>query len=359
MDKSDTNRGRTIAVGQAAGATNSPEICIVPPIQPQRRVSTVEALEMFRQAGAGTTYDADNFFNQFEYATDLHQGNYGRALNNGLGLLNFLQENAGDIYATIHKGTPFYWLGMAAFQVGDYQTATFFFDAAVSEDIRAGMDPAGTSSPSFRFILIEGDQPAQAARDLVRAMQNRIEAAIADYNNLTGLTGPALELINVRDKFLRPALSNPSWRSFTTALISYFLEWNYRGKLLQLRLGSGTAEPFYVHLFKGCVLFESLLKANPKKQPAVETLGQVLDYLSPELGLTRPIGMGRTTFPVVVRDLVSADDQIQTAVRFAGRIRNTVGHNLGWNAAFSSSQYNRLASMVASSCLHAIACLYR
>jgi len=115
-----------IAVGNVVGATNSPEAYTVNPIQQQRQISTAEALEMFRQAGAGTIDDADTFFNRFAYATDLHQGNYGQALNNGLGLLNFLHENDADVYATIHKGTPFYWLGMAAFQVGDYQTATFF-----------------------------------------------------------------------------------------------------------------------------------------------------------------------------------------------------------------------------------------
>jgi len=42
------------------------------------------------------------------------------------------------------------------------------------------------------------------------------------------------------------------------------IEWDYRSTLIELRPGDGTAEPFFIHLFRGCVLFESLLKANPK-----------------------------------------------------------------------------------------------
>jgi hypothetical protein len=40
------------------------------------------------------------------------------------------------------RGTDFYFLGIAAFASHDYQTATFFFDAAASE-AGAGMDVVG------------------------------------------------------------------------------------------------------------------------------------------------------------------------------------------------------------------------
>lgn len=131
--------------------------------------------------------------------------------------------------------------------------------------------------------------------------------------------------------------------------------------MIELRTGGGTVEPFFIHLFKGCVLFESLLKANPKDTPpsTAPTLGLVLQYLSSRLGIPRNVAIGNTDFPAVLSDLSSADDSITTAVQFAGRVRNTVGHNLGWKVALDKSQYDLVARMIASSCLHAIACLYR
>jgi hypothetical protein len=194
------------------------------------------------------------------------------------------------------------------------------------------------------------------------ALQVRIEDAIADYNSRDRPLGISdLELLHIRQSFFTPALTRgrANWRSLATTFISYFLEWDYRARLLDLRVGDGTAEPFFLHLFKGCVLFESLLKANPKNVPTGSTLGQVLNYLSRELGIPSGLQIGNTTFPFIVRDLSISDDKIETAVRFAGRIRNTIGHDLGWGANFDRPQYDMLASMVACSCLHAIACLYR
>jgi hypothetical protein len=40
-------------------------------------------------------------------------------------------------YAKLHKGTPFYWLAWAAFEVHDYETAAFYVDAAVSDNLKA------------------------------------------------------------------------------------------------------------------------------------------------------------------------------------------------------------------------------
>ena len=123
-------------------------------------------------------------------------------------------------------------------------------------------------SVSSRSKVINGNR---RAKQLVMAMQGRIEGAIADYNSRPGRPAGLsdLELSHVRERFLRFAVSkgNEGWRSLATALISYFLEWDYRSTLIELRPGDGTAEPFFIHLFRGCVLFESLLKANPKDIP--------------------------------------------------------------------------------------------
>jgi hypothetical protein len=330
---------------------------------PVRSLDNPEFGEIFRKAGSGTIQDADAFFNSFKYVQDLWEGHHSHALESGMSLLNQCVKTDAALYEQIHKGTVFYWLGMAAFLVHDYETAVYFFDAAVSEDIRAGRDPIHDPSPSFRFILIEGDRQDQAAEALVMETQNRVEDCIDDYNALSGHCSVSrnLDLNDVREKFLKVALSSgrEAWRSLATTFISFFLEWDYRSRLIGIRVGVGTSEPFYLHLFKGCVLFESLLKANPKNRPPGQMLGQVLNHLSSDLGIPPNLGIGGATFPSVVYDISSADDEIKTAVKFTGRIRNTVGHDLGWNTELDRSQYDKLASMIASACLHCIACLYR
>jgi len=367
----DESNTKTVSAAGGPGASSESSGVLVqlgegaPKSSGENGVSDPELRTMFLEAASRGTDSADEFFNRFRCMQDVFYGrNYSSALQEGLFLLTKCKNIDAGVYQTIHKGTPFYWLGMAAFLVSDYETAAFLFDAAVSEDIRAGRNPTKESTPAFRFILVEGDQPGQAAKPLVLAMQNRLEAAISGYNAQLGRSPGIsdLALPDVRQKFLLPALStmNKRWRSLATALISYFLEWDYRSTLIDLRPGPGTAEPFFLHLFKGCVLFESLLKANPTAAVSGKMLGQVLDELSSALGIPPRLGIGGgVTFPMVVGELASANDEVKTAVRFAGRIRNTVGHDLGWEANLDRSQYDKLASMVASSFLHAIACLYR
>jgi len=231
--------------------------------------------------------------------------------------------------------------------------------------LRAGADPETNSTPALHFIQIEGEQPNQAARGLVKVAQARVEDVINEYNNIPGRPRdvPDLTIADLRALFLRPAVSpgREGWRSLATAFISFFLEWDYRNTLLDLRVGSGTAEPFFIHLFKGCVLFESLMKANPNHQiPAnARTLGQVLQSFHSHLGIPHNIRTGSADFPTILLNLQSADGTVQTAVEFTGRIRNSIGHNLGWEVNLDKIQYHRLFRMVAVSCLHAIACLYR
>ena len=307
---------------------------------------------------------ANDFFGTFHYLEQLLNGNSCAAFDEGIELLQQCRRIAPDDYAKVHKGTPFYWLGTAAFLKHDYEIAVFFFDAACSEDLRIGAHPIHNSTPSFRFILVEADQPAQAARSLVEATQKRLERVIADYNCLPGRpSGVApLQLKEIRDSFLMPAVlpSGGGLRTLATAFISFCLEWDYMSALITLRPCEGTTEPFFLHLFKGCLLFESLLKANPKKPPkSAENLGKTLQYLRSELGTAHNITIRQVDFLTILASLATAANSIPMAIEYAGRIRNTVGHHLGWKAPLEPGTYDSLASRVACACLHAIACLYR
>lgn len=330
-----------------------------------RNLEDEEFRVMFLQTAQRGTQEANDFFGSFKYVYELFQGNYSEALNQGISLLNKCRSINNQSYEAIHKGTPFYWLGTAAYLVHDHETATFFYDAAVSEDLRAGADPVHNSTPALRFIQIEGEPREQAARQLVLAMQARIEEVIYDYNSRPGRSASVhdLTLPEIRESFLSIAVmvGHERLRSLASAFLSFIIEWDYRNTLLDLRAGAGTIEPFFLHLFKGCVLFESLLKANPSQAlPAnAITLGRVLSNLYLDLGIPNNLNIGGANFQAILQDLMQRDDSIQTAIELTGKIRNTVGHDLGWVIQLDKIQYHRLFRMVTASCLHSIACLYR
>jgi len=323
-----------------------------------------ELREAFLAASNGPRENGNHFFNRFKYRYDLSTGNFAASLHQGLDLLNKCRAIDEEAFARIHKGSAYYWIGIAAFMMQEHELAAFFFDAATSEDLRAGADPIDNSTPSLRYILVEGEAPEQAARQLVLVNQARIEELIKNYNERTGkhpLRVPDLTMEELRRRFLRPAISpgNENLRSLATTLISFCTSWDFRNMLFDIRPIRGTAEPFFLHLFKGCVLFESLLKANLTNPPRLEsTLGNAIHHLHNELGVPLNMNFGNTIFPAVIADLAGADNSIQTAISFTGRIRNTLGHNLGWDVALDKIQYHQLFRMVSSSCFHAIACLY-
>lgn len=311
--------------------------------------------------------ESRRWFSRFKFASDAIHGNPAGALHEGLDLLNKCRALDENAYTEIHKGGAFYWLGIASFLVNEYEMATFFFDASVSEDIRWGDDPLTNPSQAMRFMRMDGEPQDQAARDLVRFAQARIESLISDYNALSENSTNNMTIQMLREHLFIPSIleEHKNWRSLTSTFISFFLEWDYRNMLFDIRVNPGTFEPFYIHLFKGCLLFESLLKENNSsdpwkpKRPQDNTLGKVLEKYSVKLGSSVNLGKGISgDLPTVLKDLQGADDSIYTIIKFTARLRNTLGHNLGWDLGLTKSEYFRLFQMVACACIHVVARLY-
>src|SRR5262249_21648642 len=100
----------------------------------QREIADDELQRMLLSAcAAGDTVD---FFGKFEYFAPDHPF---ITLERGEALLRKCQQLAPDVYKTLHKGTPFYWLSQAAFLVRDYETAAFYImqqSPKISESIQ-------------------------------------------------------------------------------------------------------------------------------------------------------------------------------------------------------------------------------
>jgi len=278
-----------------------------------------------------------------------------------LRVLQECREADPQAFARIHKGGPYYWLGMSAFLMRDFVSAVFYIDAAVAEDLRR--DPQATETPAILFLMLRGEHPSQAAKDLVEMSQALIEGYISTYLKYEGRDQdtPDLTLEDLRSYFLSRAIRPESrrLRSVATALISFMLEGTYRKAQLDNIPSPTSFDPFILHMFKGGLILESLIKLNPTKRPRGAILSQVLPHVSSHLGVAQGLNISARELQDVIRQAGSATWTIENAFQVAGRARNTTGHSLGWEVRFTFDEYGAIVQNLAVSCLHTIAALYR
>jgi hypothetical protein len=301
-----------------------------------------------------------SFFDTYApYRPLLDAGQFRYCIDWALALLDGSRGLASTEYYAAHKGTPFYVMGYAAFASHDYPTASLFFDAAVAEDLRNY--PTRLNSPAMLFMELSDEMPDGTpvlATTIVTQIKSDADILIADYNGRAGARQVTLN--ELRTFFLKPIITSgqPHNRTLVTAFISFIAEWRYRAQLINL-FDVGSREPFFLHLLRGCVLFESLLKAQTKKAPKHNTLGEILRHdLLAELGLAN-VRVGASDFNAIVVALKS-NMNIEDTINTTAQTRNTLGHNLAWVVAdLNAGTYDLLMKNIACACLHAISTLYR
>ena len=278
------------------------------------------------------------------------------------GLLEACKRIDADAFKNIHKGHPFYFIGITSYLLGDFQTGIYFFDAALTEDLKVGAEPKNKPKPSTRFLMLEGDFVGQAAQELVKETQMKVERVLKYYNDELSKDSsiPEFTIEDLRNHFIYPALisNDQGLRTLVTTFITYFIEWDSRNKYFALNVGQGTSEPFFLHLFRGCVLFESLLTRNPEKAPKGKTLIMKINDLRDGYLKLNHIQGKDFSLDDVYAELLANEKSIFAAVKITAMARNTIGHDLGWNEHIDREQYQKLYFKVAASCLHTIACLW-
>jgi hypothetical protein len=290
------------------------------------------------------------FDNDQPYYAAILNGQFPRAVNIGLSQLNDIKRIDPAKYAT-PKGTPFYFLGIAAFESHDYQTATFFFDAAVAEDVHH--HEGDNNQPALRFMRLE--DKGEAAKGVVQIILKKLEAALDDYRDREG-SRKGLTLDKVREHFLNH-LNQPHLRTLTTTFVSFLAEWDYRLQMIGLANPEVSREPFFTHLFRGCLLLESLLKEKAPDQTAM-LWALVNRHLQRRLGITKTLRSSSVTFEAILQQL-SPKQTIEDAIQCTMQTRNKLGHNLFWAVtSLTRNNYDLLAQNISVSCLHAIARLY-
>lgn len=303
-----------------------------------------------------------DFFARFGLGELYSNNRFYETLNRGHDLLDLCNQINTEVYQNIHKGAPFYWMGMSAYRIHDFQTAIYYIDAAVSEEVK--YYPEDHDTPARLFLRLEGEDKRQRAKPIVEGAQKSIEDYINFYNDIivaSEIVIPKLTIQDVRKYLLKPASLNndQAVRSLATTFISFFLEYKYRDFQLRLRTESGTNEPILIHLFKGCLLFESLLKFNPNKKVKGNKLSSILKSLIGIPGFPEEIKIGSINLQRILREAEALNDHIATAITTTGRLRNATGHYIAWSTEVTSDQYLNAFLLVAVSCLHTISVLYR
>ena len=249
-------------------------------------------------------------------------------------------------YKQIHKGTPYYFLGWTAFQTENYEKGIYYFDQGIVEDIRKS-DTTNIEiikqNPAVKSLLLD----PQATAGVVTALELRAEmdAAFTAFSRDSGLTlNASLFTENFVIGFGNFLDSN--FRTLVTSIYSFVLEYHTLVNALNLRsVSGGSLEPFFLHLFKGGLLLESVLKL--KCPSTIITLKPAIRHLNGDLAINMNILRGGTLQDVVqhVNALAANGENFQNlAFATAYGIRNTTGHNLVWSDVFGNDAvvYQRL-----------------
>jgi hypothetical protein len=215
-----------------------------------------------------------------------------------------------------------------------------------------------TSALRFMQLLTNTGEPL-LARDIIAAMIGRMERLLDDYNIRPGAEPITLEELRIRFLCKITTTGDAPQRALVTTLLSFVAEWPYRARQIEL-VEAGSREPFFLHILRGCVLFESLLKAAPGTPPRLGNLEQALKHHAGALGIDpNKIKINQKNFNGVPSSLSSLMTMQDTIIS-CGKSRNTVGHNLVWATTdLTSHNYDLLVKNIAASCLHAISKLYR
>jgi hypothetical protein len=311
--------------------------------------------------------DADRLFNSLAIPV-LFNDSPARQIWVWERVLRILHDADTARYEEIHKGTPFYFLGIASYLGEDFERALFYMDCALEQDCRLH-GPRWYRIPSGMFVRLDDVPEAQAGRELVRVTNSLFEFW---GNAVAAGGGTQLSLNAYRARLVNYGVQHENaLRSVVTAFLSFLLEITpRRTQLLLAPVGAGTGEPFFLHLFKGALLFETLLRASPMGRPLVAanakaTLNDLLSSTAIFQGLqlgAAPQGFGAHTFADVL-DRIQADVSSgvgfnERAIRAVWALRNTTGHNLAWASRPSSVEYEQLFVMVLGSIMLVIQNLY-
>ena len=262
-------------------------------------------------------------------------------------LLNIIYSDDPIKYRKLHKGTPFFFLGWAAFDMQNYTKAVYYLDNAISEDIRSFPDKwEGTEGTNALKLFINEHSPIYR---VIKNLREVLEEEITRFNSDTNNTLTIDDFVKHFVSNLLKIKKNKSSRSIVTALYTFIFEFQDRYKEVKLRSGSGgSIEPILTHLFKGGLIFESLLKqhypTNDNGKPT-RILSDIFSTSNFKNDFLQSVNQSSYLLKDIMKGIKTND--LQTAFDTTAQLRNTTGHNLVWDDIFDkSNNYKKLYDQI-------------
>jgi len=313
---------------------------MIPEMQSQKEVMR----QAFSDLNISNASDGDRFFEKFG------PGNATRVIDSPLErfhdyelLLIIISVDDPDKYKEIHKGTPFYFLGWLAFEIRNYEAANFYMSAALSEDKRKSNGQpfdVWTRNSAGQFMLLQqGTQPSNVTIIMSAFIQNTLH--LFNSKNPTAIYRIDDFINDFSRKFIQEGVY-----SLVTALYGFIMEYEERYRsLLLTNTNIECTEPLIVHLFKGGLIFETLLKyyyPNKDDDQPIRTLGDFKNNTTFKIDFP---GCNLNQGSDFLQGIVDGSNQFDCKTTFenTAKLRNTTGHKLLWDNVFNNvDNYKKL-----------------
>lgn len=289
--------------------------------------------------------NADSFFEYFriKYIEDFKLSPF-EEIKIYIELLKWLKIDLKDKYNKIHKGTPYFFIGWNSFLIKNYESAIFYLDAAITEDkINHGKETTLKSGAALFFMLdSEYDPPFEKYNS--SKLEDIIIPELTRFNNL-GTN--QLEIEDFKN-FVQEIIFE-KFTSIITTLYTFILEKESIIDMIHLKsIYGGTIEPMILHLFKGALIFETLLKKYHFKDLSLKYGPKNVNNIGGILQKSEITSFYNFVFTncseASIKNIFKYikdhdDDSIETAFHSTCRVRNTTSHKLNWDEDFSVENY--------------------
>ncbi|MBD3250226.1 MAG: hypothetical protein GF381_01475 [Candidatus Pacebacteria bacterium] len=280
-------------------------------------------------------------------------------------LLKHLEKTNKMKFKKIHKGTPYYFMAWLSLDLMRCKRALFYIDAAIAEDIRkadGNIEEALQTPVGHMLRLKVGNQnleifPGYRATQILRDI---FKKELDDFRNRTGIK-VSLDCL-VHNFVVKILKQNKKNRSLLSSFYTFILENKQILDLISLRsCDGGSTELITQHLFKGALIFESILKTRYKRTnngQKIKTLGGFHlngEYISKYPKLK---GMSSFSFKCLVGIIkrTKYKNSLPNSFKTTARIRNMTGHNLNWDDIFNNpNNYTLLYRKIINSIFYVIA----
>lgn len=286
-------------------------------------------------------------------------------------LLEEIQNWNSEIYSFIHKGTPFYFCGIHSFDIGSYDRAIFYFDAAFSEDVKNKPEKDAfhwENSAAYAFYRLD----INYGNDIVKIPANKIKGILDPLiKEFASSLKVQFNIDFIVNKFVKTNIKDGSYRSIIPALYLFAVESERRFAQLNMRSDKGgSIEPFVVHILKGCLIFESLLKLIYPSHSSSELamilkdpfIRQDLEYCKNPKTINKDLidyvsGVRRTLQDIIIHMVPYLEHNAYISdlwITTTYSLRNVTAHNLVWPDRFNPDNYEKLFKSVLFSILYLI-----